>query len=109
MRLHERRDQRVVVDAVARDDGVDACRLREARPDASAHDGNGDREGDGARGEAAGKTVCIIAQQLRSDQVFEAWLAAFAEAFRVWRVPDELAGEGLRGGEGFVVHVGVLR
>jgi hypothetical protein len=56
-----------------------------------------------------GKTVCIIAQQQRSDEVFEAWLTAFKEPFRVWRVPDELAGEGLKGGEGFMVHVGVLR
>ena len=54
-------------------------------------------------------TVCIIAQQLRSDIVFGAWLVAFHKRFRVWRVPDDLAIEGLREGSGFVIHVGILR
>lgn len=54
-------------------------------------------------------TVCIIAQQLRSDLVFEAWLSAFHTRFRVWRVPDKLLVDGLRQGSGFVVHVGFLR
>lgn len=54
-------------------------------------------------------TLCVIAQQLRSYTVFEAWLAAFHGQFRVWRVADELLVEGLRDGTGFVVHVGVLR
>lgn len=54
-------------------------------------------------------TVCVIAQQLRSDAVFEAWLSAFYKVFRVWRVPDNLLIEGLREGSGFVIHVGILR
>ena len=54
-------------------------------------------------------TVCIIAQQLRSDLVFGAWLFAFHKIFRVWRVPDDLLIEGLREGSGFVIHVGILR
>lgn len=54
-------------------------------------------------------TVCIIAEQLRSDSVFEAWLSAFHKAFRVWRVPDELLPAGLRQGSGFVIHIGILR
>ena len=54
-------------------------------------------------------TVCIVAQQLRSNIVFEAWLFAFHKAFRVWRVPDGLLTEGLREGSGFVIHVGILR
>lgn len=54
-------------------------------------------------------TVCIIAQQLRSDSVFQDWLLAFHKLFRVWRVPDELSIEGLKQGSGFVVHVGALR
>ncbi|KFY85781.1 hypothetical protein V500_08126 [Pseudogymnoascus sp. VKM F-4518 (FW-2643)] len=102
---------------------VDACRLREATLQSHSNEGTANSQptntavkgGSGEGGEAAelgrleGKTVCIIAQQLRSDQVFEGWLTAFKESFRVWRVPDEVAGDGLRGGEGFVVHVGVLR
>jgi len=54
-------------------------------------------------------TLCIVAQQLRSHLVFEAWLLAFHKVFRVWRVPDELLTDGLRQGSGYVVHVGVLR
>lgn len=54
-------------------------------------------------------TICIIAQQLRSDTVFQAWLSAFHAKFRVWRIPDtELISE-LKEGSGFVVHVGIRR
>lgn len=55
------------------------------------------------------RPVCIIAQQLRSNMVFEAWLFAFHQKFRVWRVPDEKLHEGMRGGSGFVIHIGLLR
>ena len=54
-------------------------------------------------------TWCIIAQQLRSDIVFEAWLKAFHKVFRVWRIPDDLLIDGLKEGSGFAVHVGILR
>lgn len=54
-------------------------------------------------------TLCLIAQQLRSPDVFEAWLKSFCALFRVWRVPDEMLLEGLREGSGFVVHVGIVR
>ncbi|KAJ0158962.1 hypothetical protein CTA2_10561, partial [Colletotrichum tanaceti] len=53
--------------------------------------------------------VCIVAQQLRSPDVFEEWVRAFHRHFRVWRVPDALLPEGLRIDSGFVVHVGILR
>lgn len=53
--------------------------------------------------------LCIVAQQLRSDMVFEAWLKAFHELFKVWRMPDDLLCDGMKEGSGFVVHVGVLR
>lgn len=53
-------------------------------------------------------TICIIAQQLRSPDVFETWLTTFAESFRVWRVPDSLLSEELKGNSGFVIHIGVL-
>ncbi|KFX98078.1 hypothetical protein V490_02472 [Pseudogymnoascus sp. VKM F-3557] len=97
---------------------VDACKLRESSrqvnrrddDDSTSAPGNHiDGVGEGGIGNVEGKTICIIAQQQRSDEVFEAWLTAFKEPFRVWRVPDELAGGGLKGGEGFMVHVGVLR
>ncbi|KAF2403304.1 hypothetical protein EJ06DRAFT_271849 [Trichodelitschia bisporula] len=54
-------------------------------------------------------TVCIFAQQLRSFDVFEAWLAAFHAAFETWRVPDSLLTADLKEGSGFVVHIGMLR
>lgn len=54
-------------------------------------------------------TVCVVAQQLRSAEVFEAWLKEFHRAFRVWRIPDEELIDGMKSDSGFVVHIGVLR
>ena len=54
-------------------------------------------------------TVCIVAQQLRSAEVFEGWLKAFHKAFRVWRLPNEELIDGLKEDSGFVLHIGVLR
>ena len=54
-------------------------------------------------------TLCVVAQQLRSPEVFEAWLKSFCDKFVVWQVPDGMVDEGLREGSGFVVHVGVVR
>ena len=67
---------------------AEICRLREAE---------------------ARPTICVIAQQLRSDSVFTAWLTAFSQAFRVWRVPDEVCGSGLSSSKGFAVHIGILK
>lgn len=54
--------------------------------------------------------VCVVAQQLRDPEVFEAWLREFcATGFRVWRVPDEELPAALRSSSGFVVHVCILR
>ncbi|KAG6016486.1 hypothetical protein E4U54_001305 [Claviceps lovelessii] len=60
------------------------------------------------QGEEPTPCVCIVAQQLRNDDVFRSWLAAFMARFRVWRVREELL-PGLTARDGFVVHVGVLR
>jgi len=54
-------------------------------------------------------TVCIIAQQLRSPEVYEAWSTAFHRLFRIWRMPDEVLIEGLKHDSGYVVHVGIPR
>ena len=77
---------------------VDVCRLRGL-----------EEEEEGEEGGVKNTTVCVIAQQLRSADVFEDWLKAFHEAFRVWRVTDEELIDGLKSGSGFVVHVGILR
>ena len=54
-------------------------------------------------------TICLIAQQLRSNVVFEEWLRCFLQRFQVWRVPDEMLSEELRIGKGYVVHIAVLQ
>lgn len=54
-------------------------------------------------------TLCIVAQQLRSHDVFEAWLGSFTRLFHVWQVPDGLLTESLRENSGFIVHVGMVR
>jgi predicted nicotinamide N-methyase len=56
-----------------------------------------------------GPTLVLVAQQLRSAEVFEGWMREFCSYFRAWRLPDEELLEGLRSNSGFVVHVGVLR
>lgn len=54
-------------------------------------------------------TVCIVAQQLRSAEVFEGWLKDFHKVFRAWRVPDQELTDALKSDSGFVIHIGVLR
>lgn len=54
-------------------------------------------------------TLCLVAQQLRSHDVFEAWFNSFHKLFHVWQVPDSLLAEDLRENSGFIVHVGVVR
>lgn len=53
-------------------------------------------------------TLCVVAQQLRSPEVFEAWMVSFCRHFKVWRVPDDMLGETLKSHSGFVIHVGLL-
>lgn len=50
-------------------------------------------------------TICIVAQQLRSEEVLQAWLLECLKLFHVWRLPDDSLLEGLREGKGFVVHI----
>ncbi|KAF5544356.1 diaminohydroxyphosphoribosylamino-pyrimidine deaminase [Fusarium phyllophilum] len=75
---------------------ADACRLR-LSDDALAND------------EGKRPCVCVIGQQLRSDEVFESWLKAFSTSFHVWRVSDSVLPAELQSSAGFVVHVGILR
>ncbi|KAI9167120.1 Diaminohydroxyphosphoribosylamino-pyrimidine deaminase [Paramyrothecium foliicola] len=73
---------------------VDVCRLRTADQDAD---------------ELKPPCLCIVAQQLRNDEVFQSWLATFHQSFHAWRLPDHMLPEQLRSSAGFVVHIGVLR
>ena len=54
-------------------------------------------------------TVCIVAQQLRSSDVFDAWVKAFIRLFSCWRLQDELLSDELRSDSGYVIHLGILR
>lgn len=86
---------------------ADICRLRPVY-----HDNNNDNNNNISDDpdSAIKPTTCIIAQQLRSPDVFETWLREAMREFRVWRVCDEaLLGGGLRSGTGYVVHLLVLR
>jgi hypothetical protein len=54
-------------------------------------------------------TVCIVAQQQRAPEVFETWLRETLREFRVWRLSDEVLGDGLKGGTGYLVHLLLAR
>ncbi|KAK3901143.1 hypothetical protein C8A05DRAFT_45144 [Staphylotrichum tortipilum] len=85
-----------------------ACRLRTVENSAAA-DSSVDG-GDGGEGKRIQEPcVCLVAQQLRDPDVFEAWLERFGTVFDVWRVPREMVGRELGGEAGFVVHLGVLK
>lgn len=92
---------------------AEICRLRPGLRSAAV-DGDGG-EGSGgfelADGEEEGPrpTVCIVAQQLRSHEVFENWLMEALVDFHVWRIRDDVFGYGTGGNPGFVVHLLVLR
>jgi hypothetical protein len=53
--------------------------------------------------------ICVVAQQLRDSDVFEAWLTRFSHDFDVWRVPDSHLVDGLQSDTGFAVHIGILK
>ncbi|KAK7509642.1 uncharacterized protein IWZ02DRAFT_154871 [Phyllosticta citriasiana] len=62
-----------------------------------------------AQAQGAPPTYCIIAQQLRTYEVFERWLVTFHKRFRVWKIPERLLSKELTDKSGFIVHVGILR
>lgn len=77
---------------------ADICRLRPAYHPEKAADEKGKNP-----------TICIIAQKQRTPDVFEAWLEETLKTFWVWRFSDEILGEGLKGGTGYMLHLLVLR
>ena len=54
-------------------------------------------------------TTVMIAQQLRSDTVFESFLEAMLRHFATWRIPDSHLPDALHSGSGFVVHLARLK
>lgn len=82
---------------------VDVCQLRVAERSQRRDRGQSEKE------EELEPCVCVVAQHLRTPDVFEAWAKRFSQSFHMWRVPDELLVPGLRSNSGFVVHIGVLK
>ena len=88
---------------------ADICRLRPVYLD-PGDDNNDNNNGNGNSSQTSRPpTICLIAQQQRSPDVFETWLRETMRFFRVWRVSDEVAGEKLRVGSGYLVHLLLLR
>jgi hypothetical protein len=54
-------------------------------------------------------TVVLIAQQLRSDEVFLEWLRAMTNGFYVWRIPDECLSKELQSGSGYALHLALKK
>jgi hypothetical protein len=96
---------------------AELCQLRPAAASDLGGDGaesrpqTGDRDGrdDGSLLLLKKPTFCIIAQQLRSPEVFEEWVREALGYFRMWRMSDEVVGEKLGSGSGYVVHLLLLR
>jgi hypothetical protein len=54
-------------------------------------------------------TVVLIAQQLRSNEVFLEWLRAMTNGFYVWRIPDEYLSKELQSGSGYALHLALKK
>jgi len=65
-------------------------------------------EGAGGEGEAK-PTLAVIAQELRSPEVFETWLERFRKSFHTYRIPDSLLTPEINSSSGYCIHVGILR
>jgi hypothetical protein len=58
---------------------------------------------------SAKPSAVLVAQQLRSEEVFEAFLSALLVDFHVWRISDGELPASLRSGSGYAVHIAWLR
>ncbi|CUS09528.1 unnamed protein product [Tuber aestivum] len=86
--------------------------LEEACRELSA--ASGGRHGGSRLSEEAGEeeikpTLAIVSQELRSPEVFEAWLERFHRSFHAYRVPDSLLTPEINSSSGYCIHVGILR
>ena len=62
------------------------------------------------RNEGSSKsTAVLIAQQLRSEEIFESFLDALLDVFSVWRMPDHVLPEPLHSTCGYTVHIAWLK
>lgn len=53
--------------------------------------------------------ILLIAQQLRSDQIFTSFMESLLQHFSVWRVKDEALSHALQAGSGFALHAACLK
>lgn len=51
----------------------------------------------------------LIAQQLRSDEVFSAFMSLLLRKFHIWRLSQEALSPALQNGGAFAVHIAILR
>jgi hypothetical protein len=54
-------------------------------------------------------TFVLVAQQLRSDEVFLEWLRIMTADFHVWRVPDDCLSNELQSGSGYIMHLALKK
>ncbi|KAH7030850.1 uncharacterized protein B0I36DRAFT_114838 [Microdochium trichocladiopsis] len=80
---------------------VDVCKLRASDDDRGASSSEDSS--------SASPTLCLVGQQLRDPEIFEAWMKEFHKYFRTWQIPDAALSPSLRSSPGFVLHCGVLR
>lgn len=62
-----------------------------------------------SQGQSQAPTVVLVAQQLRSDEIFLEWLRVMTASFHVWRVPDNCLSKELRSGSGLIVHLALRK
>jgi hypothetical protein len=55
------------------------------------------------------RTMVLVAQQLRSDSVFQLFLETLMQDFQIFRVSDDKISADLKSGSGYVVHLAVLK
>ena len=54
-------------------------------------------------------TAVLVAQQLRSETIFEQFLSALLEQFKVCRLQDQALPPSLQGGSGYVMHLALSK
>lgn len=57
----------------------------------------------------ASKPIILIAQQLRSDEVFSTFMGLLNHRFNIWRLSDLCLPSTLQSGSGFAIHIAILR
>jgi hypothetical protein len=53
--------------------------------------------------------LVLVAQQLRSDEVFLEWLRIMTTGFHVWRIPDNCLSKELQSGSGYIMHLALKK